>query len=252
MAFENIVNQIKSALKDEVTERFGQALGDLGITRRVAKNSSISDFQASLSRSNGMARGNRYEVEITAPGNHPGGSINRTINLHCNTISMPGHNLEQQTQRFGSEPATEIVTSHTFAGNILATFYLDASLETKSWFDKWQELAIDPITHKARYYDDYKDGSMKIFQLNNNQRTYGVKCEEVYPATISPIEYGYESTDTIALLSVEFAYRKWQEVDNLEAGTTIRRETYLGEVSEEVGIQNAKKPYMFDKSRIFK
>ena len=71
---------------------------------------------------------------------------------------MPGHNLEQQTQRFGSEPATEMVTSHTFAGNILATFYLDASLETKSWFDKWQELAIDPITHKARYYDDYKDG----------------------------------------------------------------------------------------------
>ena len=97
-----------------------------------------------------------------------------------------------------------------------------------------------------------KMDSMKIFQLNNNQRTYGVKCEEVYPATISPIEYGYESTDTIALLSVEFAYRKWQEVDNLEAGTTIRRETYLGEVSEEVGIQNAKKPYMFDKSRIFK
>ena len=45
----------------------------------------------------------------------------------------------------------------------------------------------------------------------DNQRTYGVKCEEVYPATISPIEYAYESTDTIALLSVEFAYRKWKK-----------------------------------------
>ena len=232
MAFENIVNQIKSALKDEVTERFGQALGDLGITRRVAKNSSISDFQASLSRSNGMARGNRYEVEITAPGNHPGGSINRTINLHCNTISMPGHNLEQQTQRFGSEPATEIVTSHTFAGNILATFYLDASLETKDWFDKWQEMTVNPITHKAKYYDTYKDGSMKIYQLVGNKRTYGIKCEEVYPATISPIEYSYESTDMVQLLSIEFAYRKWTEMDDLESGTVARKETYIGTTRE--------------------
>ena len=61
---------------------------------------------------------------------------NRIVNLHCNTITMPGHDLEQQTQRLGSEPATEIVQGHEYAGNITATFYLDASLETKSWFDE--------------------------------------------------------------------------------------------------------------------
>jgi len=184
--------------------------------------SSISEFQASLNRSSGMARANRYEVEIIAPANHPGGTDIRTINLHCSSITMPGHNLEQQTQRFGSEPGTEIVTSHTFAGNITATFYLDAGLETKAWFDKWQEMAVNPITHKAQYYDQYI-GEMNIYQLSGNNRTYGVRCEEVYPATVSPIEYTYESADTIAVLSVEFAYRKWREVDDTTSGTTIKR-----------------------------
>jgi hypothetical protein len=228
MAFANIKNQLQSVLKDKIND----SLGDLGIGRRLSRKNAISEFQASLVRSNGMARANKYEVEITAPRLHPGGSINKTINLHCSTISMPGHNLEQQTQRFGSEPATEIVTSHTFAGNILATFYLDASLETKDWFDKWQEMTVNPITHKAKYYDTYKDGSMKIYQLVGNKRTYGIKCEEVYPATISPIEYSYESTDMVQLLSIEFAYRKWTEMDDLESGTVARKETYIGTTRE--------------------
>ena len=229
MAFANITNQIQSVLKDKVNN----ALNDLGINRRVLKNSSINKFQASVKRSNGMARANRYEVEIFAPAGHPSGSsINRTVNLHCSTISMPGHNLEQHTQRFGSEPATEIVNGHTFAGNITATFYLDASLETKDWFDKWQEMIVNPITHKAQYYDTYKDATMKIYQLVGNKRTYGVECEEVYPATISPIEYSYDSTDMVQLLSIEFAYRKWTEIDDLESGTVTRRETRLADTTE--------------------
>jgi hypothetical protein len=134
---------------------------------------------------------------------------------------MPGHNLQQQTQRLATEPAREMVQSRSFAGNITASFYLDQSLELKSWFDKWLELAINPATHKARYYDDYI-GEMNIYQLGGKGRTYGIKCEEVYPATITPIEYSYDSTDTIALLSIEFAYRRWREIDDTESGTAFK------------------------------
>ena len=238
MAFGNITNQIKSALRDEVTGRVSESLGDLGINtgKRASRNNSISEFQASLERSSGMARTNKYEVQIIAPPKHPGGQDVRTINLHCNSITMPGHNLEQQVQRFGSEPATELVTSHTFAGNITATFYLDASLETKAWFDKWQELAVNPITHKAAYYKDYAEAEMNIWQRNGQDgvagRTYGVKCEEVYPATVSPIEYSYEGGSEIATLSVEFAYRKWRQISDTESGTTVRREQYINTSSE--------------------
>ena len=192
----------------------------------------ISNFQALINKSGGLARANKYETDIYAPDGHPGGTEGRNLNLLCNSISMPGHNLEQQTQRFGSEPATEMVTSHTYAGNITATFYLDASLDIKHWFDKWQMMTVNPITHKAQYYDDYKDGYMDIYQLGvNGKRTYGIRCEEVYPATIGPIEYAYESADTVQLLTIEFAYRKWIEIRDLDSGVPYKR-TRLPDIVE--------------------
>jgi hypothetical protein len=181
----------------------------------------INEFIGVVKKSNGLAKANRYEVDIIAPGNHPGGAEGRNLNLLCNTITMPGHNLEQQTQRLATEPAREMVQSRSFAGNITASFYLDQGLEIKSWFDKWLELAINPATHKARYYNEYI-GEMNIYQLGGKGRTYGIKCEEVYPATIGPIEYSYDSTDTIGLLTIEFAYRRWIEIENTESGTAFK------------------------------
>jgi hypothetical protein len=229
MAFENLKNQFQNQLQSALKEKVRDALSDIGVSIGVTKRNSIGDFISSLHRSGGMARANQYEVEIIAHQNHPD-KQNRTINLHCSAVNMPGHNLEQQTQRLGSAPAREIVQGHRYAGNITATFYLDASLETKVWFDTWQELTYHPVTHKAKYYDQYI-GEMYIYQLGaNGERTYGVKCDEVYPATVGPIEYAAESTDMLALLTVEFAYRKWTDVSDLKSGTTYQRpsEEFLG------------------------
>ena len=43
-----------------------------------------------------------------------------------------------------------------------------------------------------------------------------MEVEEVYPATIGQIEYAYETVDTLALLPVEFQYRKWKTIDPRE------------------------------------
>ncbi|SVD82635.1 uncharacterized protein METZ01_LOCUS435489, partial [marine metagenome] len=116
----------------------------------------IDNLRSLANRSRGFARAAKYEVEIIGPQKHPGGAgMGREIGLQCNTITMPGHNLEQQTARYGSAPGREMVTSHTYAGNISATFYLDEDLDTKAWFDKWQQMAVSQVTHKARYYKDY-------------------------------------------------------------------------------------------------
>ena len=194
----------------------------------------IDNLRAIASRAKGFARAAKYEVEIIGPEKHPGGAgMGREIGLQCNTITMPGHNLEQQTARYGSAPAREMVTSHSYAGTIDATFYLDENLDTKAWFDKWQQMAVSQVTHKARYYKDYI-GTMNIYQLGGRGRTYGIHCDEVYPATIGPIEYAYETVDTIALLTVEFAYRTWSDIADSVAGTTYadKKETFLGYSTE--------------------
>ena len=224
-------------------QKFAEAIksGDFGNAAELfvkrtttSKKNPINDFISSLNDSQGMGRANQFEVVIRANENHPD-KENLIQNLHCSGVTMPGHNLEQQTQRLGSGPAREIVQGHRYAGNISATFYLDANLYTKSWFDAWQELTFNPDTHKAKYYDQYC-GEMEIYQLGaDGERTYGIKCDSVYPATIGGIEYAAESTDMLAILTVEFAYRKWTDVRDLKSGITYQNnEEFIGYSTEEL------------------
>jgi len=208
------------------------------------KQPTIQNFVASMNKSGGYARANRFAVVITPPGglekliNIAGTNafangaaivetgqaeelssltrfqslsrkVGQQVNLHCNTVGMPGHDLQAQDMQHGSAPGRQIVQSHDYAGFIDASFYLDSYLRERHFFEQWQKMAVSNTTHKANYYDDYI-GTMEIFQLDaNGEITYGIKAVEVYPATIGGIEYSYDSSNTVALQSVKFQYRQW-------------------------------------------
>ena len=199
----------------------------------------LQDFIASMNRSKGFARLSRYAVVITPPSNlnrlidraqsekppnititdeqernmdqlkAMSSNLGQQLSLHCNSISMPGHDLQAQDMQHGSAPGRQIVQSHDYAGTIAASFYLDSHLRERHYFEKWQKMAVSTTTHKANYYNDYI-GSMEIYQLDvNNEVTYGIKATEVYPSTIGGIEYSYDSANQVATQAVSFEYRQW-------------------------------------------
>ena len=206
--------------------------------------SAIQNFIASMNKSGGYARTSKYAVVITPPTSlaqlaseriepvveggqfeqgfpsspaNPNAStmqslykqLGQQVNLHCNTVSMPGHDLQAQDMQHGSAPGRQIVTSHDYAGTINASFYLDSHMRERHFFEMWQKMAVSTTTHKANYYNDYI-GSMEIFQLDtNNEITYGIKATEVYPSTIGGIEYSYDSANQVATQAVSFEYRQW-------------------------------------------
>jgi len=185
------------------------------------KQPTIQNFIASMNASGGFARTSKYAVLITPPANIETDSgsalqfsqfsnqVGRQINLHCNSISMPGHDLQAEEQQHGSAPGRLIVRSHDYEGTIDASFYLDTHLRERHFFEQWQKMAVNTNTHKANYYDSYI-GTMEIFQLDGKgEITYGIKATEVYPSTIAGIEYAYANTNQIALQSVKFQYRQW-------------------------------------------
>jgi len=206
------------------------------------KQPTIQNFIASMNRSGGFARTSKYAVIITPPASLSrlaasrnsttygsvgqsfdagpadtnaanmqtlNSQVGRQVNLHCNTVSMPGHDLQAQDQQHGSAPGRQMVQSHDYAGTIAASFYLDVHMRERHFFEQWQKMAVNTNTHKANYYDDYI-GTMEIFQLDGNgEITYGIKATEVYPATIAGIEYAYENTNQIATQAVKFQYRQW-------------------------------------------
>ena len=199
----------------------------------------LQDFIASMNRSKGFARLSRYAVVITPPSNlnrlidraqsekppnititdeqernmdqlkAMSSNLGQQLSLHCNSISMPGHDLQAQDMQHGSAPGRQIVQSHDYAGTIAASFYLDSHLRERHYFEQWQKMAVSTTTHKANYYNDYI-GSIEIYQLDvNNEVTYGIKATEVYPSTIGGIEYSYDSANQVATQAVSFEYRQW-------------------------------------------
>ena len=243
----------------------------------------ISDFQAQISKADGLARIARYRVLLTPPAGVGTKSMQETTNLFCNTISMPGHDLQTSTVKHGTEINREMVIGHGYEGTIEATFYLDQELDLKSYLDAWQEAAISTTRNTVSYYKNASGnhnyvGSMQIFQLGSKstgqtkfqfnsgegisldkkmhaeaEDVYGINVEEVFPTTIAPIEYAYATVDEVALLTVSFQYRKWTEItDTLIGSTTGRTETFMGYVTERLPGNGVETPYMFDRSRKFK
>ena len=206
-------------------------------------------FRASMAAANGYARTTRFAVRIYPPTNlehqvnaaqdtdtRSGGNfamrnstsgkqmsdittaLGRQLNIHCDSVNMPAHDLQTETiTQFG--PPREMVTGHGFPGTISASFYADTFLRERHFLEMWQKMAVNHVTHKAGYYKDYASGKMQIFQLasDNTQDhpSYGIEATEVYPATVSAIEYNY-SGNNIVKINVGFQYKEWH---NLAADT---------------------------------
>ena len=187
----------------------------------------IDNFRAQIVKADGLARQSKFKVIIRPPDwlvQYRDG-----IELFCSDIEMPGHDLETVPQQHSSAPTRNMVTHHDFGGSIQASFYLSADLNEKSFFEAWQNTAVNPITHKANYYNNYV-GSLEIYQLSQKsgtksadrsgrsgdaQRrgdlaTYGIDVTEVYPETIGAVDYSYSQGDEFATLDIEFGYREWR------------------------------------------
>ena len=142
-------------------------------------------------------------------------TIGRQVNIHCDTVTMPGRDLLQQEVQYGTDVKRQMVQTHTYEGNIAATFYADKYMRERQFMEAWQNLCVDPIRHEANYYDDYV-GKMQIFQLGSldgegdrDVPTYGIEAIKVFPQTLSAVEYNYGSSNQLVKINVGFAYKQW-------------------------------------------
>jgi len=276
MAFENIDKDIKAgALYSDELKAILKKRNTISTTRttkykKEAPNkrySAINEFISSMAKARGYARASQYEVVINLPAalRNVQATFGRQLSLHCDSISMPGHDLQTQSRQYGSEPARDMATSHGYEGKVQASFYMDSKLHERQIFELWQELAVNTSFHKANYYDDYAgDTSLEIYQLGSSdfknnmalsgqdskagllrdkeidaqdfgvglddfpvkglsmniksQANYAVKVEEVYPATISDVEYAYASSNEILKVNVGFNFRKWRNISHTLPG----------------------------------
>ena len=211
--------------------------------------STINRFIANVNEGEGLSRPNRYLVIINPPARkdlsqeellaseHGGGSaggpndlesitMNRNVAMMCSKVTMPSRDINTATaMTYG--PKREMPYAYSFPGTVECTFYGDKFLRQRMFFENWQKKIFDMVTHNINYYDTYI-GSMDILQLgqfeasNDKDRvTYGVRLHEVYPQTISSIDYSYGDNDKVIELPITLNFRRWTNLtlDQIGAGT---------------------------------
>jgi len=210
----------------------------------------IGRFRAAMASAEGYARPSRYAIRLFPPSilgpaldsanstveregqkippvhdfddtgsqlNSITNTLGRQVMIHCDTVTFPGVDLQTQEIQYGSAPAYNQVTGHGFAGNIVATFYADKYLRERQFFEQWQKLAVDTVSHKANYYKNYV-GKMHMYQLGadtteenggRDMPTYAVEAIDVYPEKIGTMDYGHALANQIQKITIEFSYRQW-------------------------------------------
>ena len=227
---------------------------DPRLKQRGNTENTIGRFRSAMAKAEGYARPARFAIRIDLPTNlrslvkqrevavfAEGSSIGKNtpvglssvknpkgdtmldlaaqmgtqMNIHCDSVSMPGKDLVTQKKQFGNEPEVDMVTGHSYAGTINASFYADKYLRERQFIELWMKMTHNNLTNEAKYYDDYT-GKMQIFQLGSldgegdrDVPTYGVEAIEVFPQTLSAVEYNYGSSNQLVKINVGFAYKQW-------------------------------------------
>lgn len=176
----------------------------------------VSDFVGKIS--NGLARSNRFIVNLTPPkpvaDNMLGqGSANldntrlQNILLLCDSAQLPGISLNSAPFRTFGE-VREIPYELRYEP-INLTFFVDVEMNVKKLFDLWINSTLIKETRKFNYYDSYTS-PMKIYvqDMQENNR-YIVELFEAYPKAVGDIQLDYANRDVMKL-QVTMMYKYWR------------------------------------------
>ena len=174
-------------------------------------HSDLGQAIASFKGEDSYALPNRFEVLITRPGSSA--SDAKLVSMRCESVSIPGRNLNTVTDGNPYGPTREVVDGVTYAEDISMTFQASAGLDERVFFEKWQELAFNKQTWNVGYYNNYVS-TVEIYLLDRqDQRRYGIKLIEAFPKTIGGTDLGQGSNNEIIKTPVTFSFRYWESLD---------------------------------------
>ncbi|CAB4125515.1 tail tube protein [uncultured Caudovirales phage] len=170
----------------------------------------ISNFVAEAA--GGMALTNRFIVAIPTPPKFAlpessgGNSSLRKLLLFCEATQLPSLHLTTNPVRTYGE--VREMPYELMYDTITLSFYVDASMYVKKFFDNWIQGVQLGATRNLRYYDEYTTDLWIFVQDKEENTRYGVQLYEAYPKNVSQVDLSYASHDVMKL-SVTFQYKYW-------------------------------------------
>lgn len=191
-------------------------------------SSSINAFKSAILRNRGLARLNRFEIEITAV---PGWSGDkRDLKFLCESVNLPSKQINTLDYDKGGTTRPIKIPTGYIEDDVTMTFNLTNNYLVKKAFDAWMEKIINVDSYLLSYDSVYKR-DINIAQLDeNDQKVYSVQLMNAYPTTINSIDLDANSESAISKISVVFTYDKLKTALTSTA-TSISNSTinYIGD-----------------------
>ena len=236
--------------------------GDPRLKRTMGNpESTIGRFQAKMAEGEGFARPSRFMVDFILPRGIDEGvdddgnnftfqeeikrttqgelkselELQRGLRAFCFGAELPSRNVDTAPLKIYG-PKREIVYGHSYSQEITLSFYADKFLRQRSFFEQWQNTAMDLGTNNVHFYDEYT-GAIRIYALGafsgdafRDRIAYGVHLYECYPKTITAVPLNYGTQNEIMQISISFYYRNWSnlsidEVRNYTVGGGFKKPT---------------------------
>ena len=172
----------------------------------------ISEFRSRLSAAGGIAKPNKFMIEL--PMNINGGDFDidfkQSLNVFCQTVNLPGKQITTSPREIGIK--FEKMIDGYAVDDISITFLLTNNFAAKRYFETWAASAINYNRHKISYKEDY-ERDVIINQLDQQgDVNYKCKIKEAFPTTLNPIEMADQANDTFAQYNVQLSYTDWEEI----------------------------------------
>jgi hypothetical protein len=181
----------------------------------------ISNFKSVMDKHGGPARASLFEVEIAGAPQFQVGITSDDVRFFCQTVAVPGINLETTPYRPTGIGFTESMPMGTSPDALNCVFLLDSNHRVITFFHRWISSVVnvsaargDTVSglprHQIEYKSSYAASSMIIrhYSTSDPFRSYQYLFYGVYPTQVSPVELGWSNKDAPATVSINFSYSK--------------------------------------------
>ena len=172
-------------------------------------------FMSKVDNLGGIARKNKFTVEITPPNTMKSEIKAGTINFLAKTVSFPARTMGTTTYRSGGKFGLSVPYETTYEPVTLSMLNTNNHAPRIFWSD-WLEYIQGMDSYNMRYYKSFI-GTIKISYFSEEKTLampsaadYEVTLHEAWPKGISAIEVGWENSD-LADFEIDVAYSWWTE-----------------------------------------
>lgn len=182
----------------------------------------------------GIARPNRYRVQFKLPKGvtsssqfvdslSKSGSISTTdsnynstgnVNVKCFSMQFPQRTVLTSEKLQNSGPF-RVPYSGSSYDSISFGFYADNNLDTRKYFDIWQNAVLNVRSNTMNFYDEFVSPVYMYALDNAGNDIYGIRLEEAYPTQLSGMQYSYSQNNSYTEVFVNIQYRRQADLQTL-------------------------------------